>query len=302
MNGLYKDGTYRCFARVHRRGMSQGSTHAGYAFLPWHRAFIALFEDALRLKDRDVSLPYWDSSLDGNMANESKYSVMWDNAHMGTGRGEVNEGPFAGWQTVKGNLTRNVGRGKGKLARQDSINYLLTLCSFDKFSKELEKIHNGIHKWLGGAMKGSLAAFDPLFYMHHAFIDVIWEKFRQRQRATCGVDPASDYPPAPVDSGAHAAEYYMFGMRFFKNIDGMADYWINNWYNYTDTPMCANNCSDSPDLYCDKDINMCASRSHVSFGDDGIVTDDGGYNKTGGDETGTHLRDVPPTEVIAADG
>ncbi|KAH3775236.1 hypothetical protein DPMN_176636 [Dreissena polymorpha] len=122
--------------------------------------------------------------------------------------------------------------------------------------------------------------------MHHAYIDYIWETFRQRQRTACGVDPASDYPHAKY-SEEHAAEHGMYGISSFKNKEGMADFWIKNWYNYTDTPTCANNCSDSPDLYCDKDINLCASQSRVSFGDDGIGTI-------------APLKAVPQPQVIAA--
>ena len=37
------------------------------------------------------------------------------------------------------------------------------------------------------------AAHDPVFYLHHCFIDYIWEKFRERQRDICGEDPETDY-------------------------------------------------------------------------------------------------------------
>ncbi|KAH3824746.1 hypothetical protein DPMN_126599 [Dreissena polymorpha] len=49
-------------------------------------------------------------------------------------------------------------------------------------SSNLEKLHDEVHDWVGGDMGylGS-AAYDPIFYMHHAFIDYIWEQFRRRQ-------------------------------------------------------------------------------------------------------------------------
>ena len=46
----------------------------------------------------------------------------------------------------------------------------------------LELHHDEVHDWVGGDM-GDVprAAFDPAFYMHHAYIDYIFEEFRQNQ-------------------------------------------------------------------------------------------------------------------------
>ncbi|KAH3775232.1 hypothetical protein DPMN_176632 [Dreissena polymorpha] len=115
-------------------------------------------------------------------------------------------------------------------------------------------------------MEDSMAAADPVFYMHHAFVDYVWEKFRQRQRAVCGVDPASDYPPVDPALPEHGPDRNMTGMTFLTNREGIADYWIANWFNYTDTPTCPS-CGNSPDLYCDTDINRCVSASNFSFGE-----------------------------------
>lgn len=46
----------------------------------------------------------------------------------------------------------------------------------------IEMLHDGVHDWVGGDMDElPYSAFDPVFYMHHAFIDFIWEKFRRHQ-------------------------------------------------------------------------------------------------------------------------
>lgn len=43
-------------------------------------------------------------------------------------------------------------------------------------------LHDGVHDWIGGDMGSvTVSAFDPVFYLHHAFIDYIWEKFREHQ-------------------------------------------------------------------------------------------------------------------------
>ncbi|XP_052233568.1 putative tyrosinase-like protein tyr-3 [Dreissena polymorpha] len=266
LNEVYQDGTMTCFALVHRNALIDGGAHGGGAFLPWHRVFLALFEEALRQKDPSVSLPYWDSTLDDNMAAGPGFSVMWDNAHLGPGTGTVDAGPFAGWNTAEGPLQRAVARGNGNLVRQDRINTLLNSCLLDEFTDPWESTHDSVHVWVGGTMERSFAASDPVFYMHHAFVDYIWERFRQRQRTACGVDPATDYPPDRPDSPDHSGANPMVGMDFLRNRDGIADYWINNWFNYTDSPTCANNCGNSEDLYCDTAINRCVSDSRFDFG------------------------------------
>ncbi|KAH3823070.1 hypothetical protein DPMN_124868 [Dreissena polymorpha] len=36
--------------------------------------------------------------------------------------------------------------------------------------------------WVGGDMSNTPAAlYDPVFFLHHVFIDYIWEQFRTRQ-------------------------------------------------------------------------------------------------------------------------
>lgn len=116
-------------------------------------------------------------------------------------------------------------------------------------------------------MRGSLSASDPVFYMHHAFVDYIWEKFRERQRALeCGqIDPGTDYPvfdefsrnPTQAD---HMPEAEMDGMEFLINRQGIENFWTENWYGYAERPSCANNCSDSEEMFCDEDINMCVGK------------------------------------------
>ena len=50
-------------------------------------------------------------------------------------------------------------------------------------SHNLELLHDEVHNWVGGDM-GIVqnSAYDPIFYMHHAYIDFIFEEFRQHQQ------------------------------------------------------------------------------------------------------------------------
>ena len=60
------------------------------------------------------------------------------------------------------------------------------------FSEDLEQKHGGVHDFIGGHMNTlSCTGFEPLFYMHHAYIDYVWQKYRETQTQH---DKENDYP------------------------------------------------------------------------------------------------------------
>ena len=122
-----------------------------------------------------------------------------------------------------------------------------------------EYIHNGCHNWVGGDMADiDTAAFDPLFYMLHAFIDFLWEGFRSRQKAVCRVDPEKDYPLL-TGGPSHGPSSAMYGFDGLKNIEGLRNYWTESWYNYESRPQCPD--CRSKYLYCDIQLRKCVSHS-----------------------------------------
>lgn len=51
----------------------------------------------------------------------------------------------------------------------------LTRNSFADFQRELEAVHATVHNQIGGTMVPvKTAAFDPIFWFHHAFVNIIW--------------------------------------------------------------------------------------------------------------------------------
>lgn len=136
---------------------------------------------------------------------------------------------------------------------------------FQEFDGPWEQAHNGVHRWVGGIMARGYAASDPIFYLHHAFVDYQWEKFRKRQNSSdcLFIDPTQDYPE--TDDLKHQGSINMDGIEFFQNREGMAEYWTQDWYNYEDTPKCANDCANSPDLECNVDSGHCVSRERLQI-------------------------------------
>ncbi|RCN43576.1 common central domain of tyrosinase [Ancylostoma caninum] len=198
---IKSSGEFDRLARIHAQFASSGGAHSGPAFLPWHREYMKRVEIALRQVDPEIALPYWDSTLDENMPN-SKDSIMWTNEFMGeTTGGSVSGGPFREWRTLEGrpNIRRDVG-AKGKCFSEDEIQFMMGQtdisqvlaftspkqgCPFQPNFNVIEYTHGNPHIYVGGEMfDQATAGNDPVFYMHHSFVDYIWEMWRQSKQVT----------------------------------------------------------------------------------------------------------------------
>ncbi|MER7900815.1 tyrosinase family oxidase copper chaperone [Streptomyces sp. NPDC096046] len=57
------------------------------------------------------------------------------------------------------------------------------------------RTHNRVHRWVGGHMMGDGSVNDPAFWLHHAFVDLLWFRWQRRY-------PNSRYLPAkPLGRG-----------------------------------------------------------------------------------------------------
>ncbi|KAJ9079024.1 hypothetical protein DSO57_1000659 [Entomophthora muscae] len=188
INQLHKQGEYELFTRIHLCNVE--FAHNVPAFLPWHRYFIRKFEMALQEIDPSVSLPYWDWSLDSQAPHLSK--VLTPSLYGGNGKKDncVQDGPFANWQMTIPNrhcLRRDFDRGTRiqPFSYPEEINLFLNDPSFSIFSRLLEERHFYPHLFIGGA-KGDLKPMwspnDPLFFLHHCFLDLLWTKWQHKHQ------------------------------------------------------------------------------------------------------------------------
>ncbi|XP_060075281.1 tyrosinase-like protein 1 [Ylistrum balloti] len=258
-NGMNR---YDSIADIHRLVIA--SAHNGPNFLGWHRIYLLLLQIALG----GVPIPYWDSRLDFRM-DEPTDSVLWTSEFFGNGFGVVTEGPFGNWQTPGGSaLIRNIGND-GTLINDDGFNAVLTR-NFHREIVEpsnnpmfsLEGHHNGPHVWVDGQLSApATAAQDPIFFLHHSFIDYFWSLFRRRQRSL-GINSASDYPPTNNPLQQPFARMIPFNLR---NINGYNDYFARLTF-YAPSPTCPA-CGGSSYLECVG--GACRSRVGVTPGGGG---------------------------------
>ncbi|MEU6536500.1 tyrosinase family protein [Streptomyces sp. NPDC047000] len=223
---LKRRGEYDEFVRMHLEYYTSDgedglrTAHMTPSFLPWHRQFLLDLERALRRIDASVTMPYWDWTRDRSTA-----SAPWtDDLLGGNGRRSdhrVTTGPFAyaaGHWTIKEGvtdgkaLTRDLGRAGAPIAlpTKAELDRALADSVYDVwpwdstvtkgFRNKLEGWgtgggsaswlnHNRVHRWVGGAMLGGASVNDPVFWLHHAFVDLQWYRWQRRH-------PGARYLPA----------------------------------------------------------------------------------------------------------
>ncbi|MFI9616324.1 tyrosinase family protein [Streptomyces sp. NPDC052023] len=216
---LKRRGEYDEFVRMHiAYYVSDGenglrTAHMAPSFLPWHRQFLLELERALQRQDPSVTVPYWDWTRD-----RAATSTPWTNDLLGgTGRRsdrQVTTGPFAyaeGRWSITENvtdvrfLTRDLGRSRDPIAlpTKSDVEWALKDPVYDVppwdstagkgFRNKLEgwgtgrgsvswRNHNRVHRWVGGAMVGGASVNDPVFWLHHAYVDLLWSRWQARHR------------------------------------------------------------------------------------------------------------------------
>ncbi|XP_045191870.2 uncharacterized protein LOC123548569 [Mercenaria mercenaria] len=254
---------YDLISSIHSRRSTRNSAHRGTGFLGWHRVYTLLMENALREWYPNITMAYWDTTLDA-VLGLPRESSLWSEDFMGNGDGYVLEGVFKGWSVQNGELYRTVGALYGPLAdknishllQQDHIGNISYPLQGKNVENVFEEIHNRVHHFVGGEMKViETAADDPVFFPYHSFVSYIWEEFRSLQRMK-GIDPETDWDEYYGQARHH--KYSPMGLGNLMAIDGSSEIFAENIV-FTDRPSCSRENPDcgSPHLYCNVTMEKC---------------------------------------------
>ena len=192
------------FAAIHEMHFFMG-IHVSSHFLPWHREMILRFERELQKVHPDVTIPYWNSTV-----NTSPSDPLWDNSFLGQ------------FDSAWG-LARAL--GSDTLPTPQEVHTTLRVGTYDPFWRDLEgDIHNPPHRWVEGIMGDVASPGDPVFYLHHAWIDLLWSQWQLAHHGApfmasgAGVglnDPMMEWPDrTPADVLDHHALGYSYDIEY----------------------------------------------------------------------------------------
>lgn len=169
------DRGYQHWAGIHGLPLPMYCQHGSPLFLPWHRAYLYLFEKALQDAKPGTMLAWWDWTIDHQTGIPPAYAE----AEAGPATNPLLSSPIqpSGREPDGPDHTiREPGLPEAPpLPDPERIQQILALGDFIDFQTQLEDVHNGIHVWVGGTMGDiATAAYDPLFWAHHTMIDRVW--------------------------------------------------------------------------------------------------------------------------------
>jgi tyrosinase len=207
---------YDDFVQVHKNAMGgpdqfSPMPHRTPLFFPWHRVFLRQFELALQsaANDSTITLPFWDWSLTGPN-DPFTLSFMGGNGDEAQNN-RVTSGPFASqagrfavriWDLDIGDpgLRREFGNEAGAhLPDSDQVMTALTKLPYapgpDSWVNFAEgMLHDPVHRWVGGNMGFSTSPNDPIFFLHHCHLDLLWERWKRQHPTTSPYLPEADQP------------------------------------------------------------------------------------------------------------
>lgn len=178
--------TYQDFVQIHRQAMDTAAghmwgAHGGVNFLTWHREYLAKLEARLMAINPLVTIPYWNWIEDRAIPSALN-----------------NSADFLRW-----GITRGGSFNGASIATSANHSALMALGNFSSFSTTLEAapFHDRIHVLVGGTMVTSGSPADPLFWLHHAFIDKLfadWQVLHPAPAVNIHPNPNQVLQPPPI--------------------------------------------------------------------------------------------------------
>lgn len=162
MKNRNDDRSWSNIASIH--GNWGGFNHCEHGtdyFLPWHRAYLAFFEDIIRELTgvEEFALPYW------NWAKNPSVPSMFQNPS----------------SPLHNSSRSNDPHPDGPSTDQAAVERVLNLSNFFNFTYDLETPpHDMVHVDVGGDMALPQSPLDPLFWVHHCMVDCIWLEWNAR--------------------------------------------------------------------------------------------------------------------------
>jgi tyrosinase len=174
----------------HHGRVGQANPQPVNLFLPWHRAYLLYFEHVARDQNSGAVIPWWDWSSQESHGTGVPPAFSAETAD--GGQNPLFKGPVVPvpGEPARSSTLRFPGLPE-ELPSSQRVEQALQLDSFTDFCLQVEEIHDDIHGWTGGVnpapppnrgdmARVATAAFDPIFWSHHAMIDRVWYLWQLR--------------------------------------------------------------------------------------------------------------------------
>lgn len=175
--------------------------HGDWYFLPWHRAFVVMYEQAARslTGHAQFAMPYWDWTADRTLP-----SAFTDTTYNGkpnplyvAGRTLTNAKHWPLPDSIVGpDVMKSIYAetdfqlfGTSKNPDQNDLDMSWVVEGGGTQGTLESTPHNTVHNWIGKYMPSAGSPRDPIFFMHHSNIDRIWAYWNALGRSnTSGMD------------------------------------------------------------------------------------------------------------------
>jgi hypothetical protein len=176
---LYREGVLEKLSNKHYS--LQKVIHGCAQFLPFHNTFIYDLETELMRYNNTITLPYWNWTIYAHQPIKDPVLRFFGDYSNKRIKNCVTTGNFANW-TFNGNcFKREFYNDSGHHPMWSTISHLVySTDSFSTMAQNLERLHAFLHIWVSGDMKSHHSPNDPLFYLHHTFVDKIWYDWRSK--------------------------------------------------------------------------------------------------------------------------
>lgn len=189
---------YGHFASLHGFPEPGYCEHRNQLFLPWHRAYLYYFEQALQDLVPGVTLPWWDWADAEDLPDA--YAAKEDpsgnpNPLFDSPVAAVDGFREPSWpeRTARPQQREETWLESGGAPTTNEVNAVLSAENYEDFTFALENLHGAIHIWVGGEMRDqAFAGWDPIFWAHHTMVDRLWALWQGSSR---GDNPRAEHLP-----------------------------------------------------------------------------------------------------------
>lgn len=164
--------------------------HGSPYFLAWHRGYLYYFEQQLRkIAGPTLTLPYWDYYKYPRIPAEFTNAATGNPLYVPrTGTNVYSALSLAPFSSTVINFQRNTNNA---------------------FETSIEsKPHNPVHNLIGGEMANMTSPRDPIFFLHHANIDRLWNAWVQAGGKRV---PYTSNPYSSTTSNSYWAGTFRYG-------------------------------------------------------------------------------------------